>query len=194
MLPKTALERLGSPVVTWKSSSYEIFTEKQIAEAFEVFDEDRKGKAKLKHLGTIVRAVGRVPTLQDLEDLASKVEDEEYPGYFRLPKLLPYLTEILMKDNWKSSTEEGMIRAFRILDADRKGVLESAFLRKLFTEQGDNFSSEEIEKFLNTSSDPAGNINYKELCADLVASQMFDIAESRRKIREKLVDDRYRMC
>ncbi|GFU02309.1 dynein regulatory complex protein 8 [Nephila pilipes] len=179
---------------TGKSNPYEVFTEKQIAEAFEVFDEDRKGKAKLKHLGTIVRAVGRVPNFHNLEDLASKIEDEEYPGYFRLPKLLLFLTEILMKDEWKSSTGEELIRAFKILDSDRKGILENDYFRKLLIEQGDNFPTNEIEKFLNTAVDLSGNINYKELCTDLVAPKIFDIAESRRRIREKLVDDRYRMC
>ncbi|KAF8794055.1 Dynein regulatory complex protein 8 like protein [Argiope bruennichi] len=110
---------------TSKKSSYEAFTEKQIAEAFEVFDEDRKGRAKLKHLGSIIRAMGRVPTQSELEDMGLEIEDQEYPGYFRLEKLLPPLTKILMKDesNTSSLTKEntGYNAAFLTFNRNEEG-------------------------------------------------------------------------
>ncbi|XP_055931895.1 dynein regulatory complex protein 8-like [Argiope bruennichi] len=180
---------------TSKKSSYEAFTEKQIAEAFEVFDEDRKGRAKLKHLGSIIRAMGRVPTQSELEDMGLEIEDQEYPGYFRLEKLLPPLTKILMKDEWKPASKEEIIKAFRVLDSDRKGYLEVEQLRKLFLQHGDKFPADAIEKFLgNAPKDSSGKINYKDFSELLVVPHVFDIAENRREIREKLVDDRYRMC
>ncbi|GBM91873.1 Dynein regulatory complex protein 8 [Araneus ventricosus] len=178
-----------------KKSSYQAFTENQIAEAFEVFDEDRKGKAKIKHLGTIIRAMGRVPSQYELEEMSSEIEDKEYPGYFRLEKLLPPLTKILMKDQWKPASKEEIIKAFRVLDSDRKGYLEAEQLRKLFLQHGDKFPEEAVQIFLdNATADPTGKINYKEYSEQLVVPPVFDIAENRREIREKLVDDRYRMC
>ncbi|CAL1291853.1 unnamed protein product, partial [Larinioides sclopetarius] len=136
--------------------------------------------------------MGRAPTKSELEEMSSEIEDKEYPGYFRLEKLLPPLTKILMKDLWKPASKEEIIKAFRVLDNDRKGYLEVEQIRKLFLQHGDKFPEEAIQKFLdNAAVDSTGKINYKEHSEHLVVPPVFDIAEIRREIREKLVDDRY---
>ncbi|XP_035222380.1 dynein regulatory complex protein 8-like [Stegodyphus dumicola] len=172
-----------------KRSPYEVYTQKQVRAAFEVFDEDRKGRAKIKHLGTIVRALGRVPTSNELQELTGKVEDPETPGYMQKEKILPELIDYLMKDKWKSSSKEVLLQAFQVFDRDGKGFLEREYFRKLLLQYGDSFEEDSIDTFLDEATDPIiKKINYIEFCDKLVAPEVFDIVQRQRKLRKEIAN------
>ncbi|KAG8178619.1 hypothetical protein JTE90_016281, partial [Oedothorax gibbosus] len=55
-------------------------------------------------------------------------------------------------------------------------------------------TSEADKNIEEATENTYNHIHYKEYCKDLVAPQAIDIGESRRRIREKLADERYRVC
>nr|XP_042896062.1 dynein regulatory complex protein 8-like [Parasteatoda tepidariorum] len=193
-MKNTVVVDLSIHVKINEKSQYNIYTEQQIKEAFDVFNEDRKGRAKIKHLHTLTSALGRVLSTKDLKELELKVVDNENPEYMKLESILQPLTDILMKDMWKSASKENLLRAFRQIDKHKSGFLNADGLQPIFVQNSDESEYEDLIKFLEFATDPKSyTVNYKLLIQDLIAPQSIDVSESRRSIREKLVDDRYRL-
>ncbi|XP_054715013.1 dynein regulatory complex protein 8-like [Uloborus diversus] len=168
------------------NSPFEQYNKEQIAAAFEIFDEDKKGKAKTKNLGTILAILGRVISNKDLEELIIKVEDNKTLGYMTLDKLQPVVLDILMKDKFKSSTREELVSAFRSIDRERRGYLDPDSLKNFLLEYGEPLD-DEIEHFFEFAIDQKSKrIHYKDICENLVAPHVFDIVENRSKLRKEL--------
>ena len=63
-------------------------------------------------------------------------------------------------------------QAFQALDPEGRGEINPEDLRKIFTEQGEPFASDEMEEMLNAAIDPqTGTIIYKNFAHFLVVDE-----------------------
>jgi len=137
--------------------------QKKITEAFEVFDHDSNRTCDVREVGTIIRSLGCCPSEGELHDLLTEMEEEEPTGYIRYEKFVPVMTHVLMERRYKPASEEQMLRAFEVLDAEGKGYLSQEEISKFMTEEGEPFTQEELEEMLSAAVDPEqGLIFYKD--------------------------------
>jgi Ca2+-binding EF-hand superfamily protein len=137
--------------------------QKRIEEAFEVFDHEANKTVDVREVGTIIRSLGCCPSEAELHDMLAELEDEETPGYIRLDKFLPLMTQVLLERRYRGSTEDQLMKAFQTLDADGNGFLTQDQLTKLMMEEGEPFTQEEMEEMLSAAINPeTANIVYKD--------------------------------
>ncbi|XP_029438862.1 dynein regulatory complex protein 8 isoform X2 [Rhinatrema bivittatum] len=108
---------------------------KKITDAFEVFDHENNKVVDVREIGTIIRSLGCCPSEGELHDMIAEVEDEEPTGYIRFEKFLPMMTRVLLERRYRPSTEDVLLRAFEVLDQNRKGFLTKEELMKYMTEE-----------------------------------------------------------
>nr|XP_039249087.1 dynein regulatory complex protein 8-like [Styela clava] len=137
--------------------------EKKITDAFEIFDHEANKTVDVREIGTIVRSLGCCPSEGELHDMLAEIEEEEPTGYIRFEKFLPMMTHVLMERRYKPSPEDQLLRAFEVLDQDKKGCLSQEEITKYMTEEGEPFTQEEMDEFLSAAVDPdRGVVLYKD--------------------------------
>ncbi|XP_041109753.1 dynein regulatory complex protein 8 isoform X2 [Polyodon spathula] len=139
---------------------------KQITDAFDVFDHEFNKTVDVREVGTIIRSLGCCPSEGELHDLLAEIEEEEPTGYIRFEKFLPTMTKVLMERRYRPIPEDVLLRAFEVLDQEKKGHLEPEELTKYMSEEGEPFTQEEMEEMLSAAVDPDKNvILYKDYVA-----------------------------
>ncbi|XP_033097241.1 dynein regulatory complex protein 8-like [Anneissia japonica] len=64
---------------------------------------------------------------------------------------------------YKPAPEDKLLKAFEVLDSDRKGHLTAEDITKYMTEEGEPFTQEELEEMLSAAVDPdKGVILYRD--------------------------------
>jgi Ca2+-binding EF-hand superfamily protein len=82
------------------------------------------------------------------------------------------MAKMLVERRFRPSTEETLLKAFEVLDQERKDHLTREELAKFLTEEGEPFSSEEIEELMAAALDSQkGTVNYREYVQQLVEEQ-----------------------
>ena len=67
---------------------------------------------------------------------------------------------------YKPAPEDQLLKAFEVLDTERKGFLSQEELSKLMVEEGEPFTQEEMDEFLSAAVDPdRGVVLYKDYVA-----------------------------
>lgn len=61
---------------------------------------------------------------------------------------------------YQPSSEETLVKAFEVLDQDRKSHLTGDELKKFMTEEGEQFTAEEIEELLTAAVDSDKGVVY----------------------------------
>ncbi|XP_043914063.1 dynein regulatory complex protein 8 [Protopterus annectens] len=146
--------------------------QKKITEAFEVFDHEKNSTVDVREVGTIVRSLGCCPSEGELHDMLAEVEEEEPTGYIRFEKFLPMMTKVLIDRKYRPIPEDVLLRAFEVLDQDKKGYLTKEELTKYMTEEGEPFTQEEVEEMLSAAVDPDKNtILYKDFVPMMVLEE-----------------------
>eukprot|EP00794_Sanderia_malayensis_P017327 gene17327-19060_t len=137
--------------------------QKRIADAFEIFDHESNRTVDVREIGTIVRSLNCCPSEGELSDILAEVEEEEPTGYIRFEKFEPVMLKILLERRYKPASEEQLLKAFSVLDADTKGFLTVDDLQKHMTEEGEPFTQEEMEELISAAVDPdKGVVYYKD--------------------------------
>uniref|UniRef100_A0A7S4C1G6 EF-hand domain-containing protein n=1 Tax=Chrysotila carterae TaxID=13221 RepID=A0A7S4C1G6_CHRCT len=137
--------------------------QRQVKEAFALFDKESKGTCDVREVCTIIRHLGICPTEIELRDMITEIEDEEPTGYVRFERFERMMCRIILENQYPRDSEEKLLRAFRTLDPDNKGYVEAEKLRTLLTTHGERFSQEEIDEFLSFAVDPeTGTVNYED--------------------------------
>ncbi|RXM97729.1 putative palmitoyltransferase ZDHHC14 [Acipenser ruthenus] len=131
---------------------------KQITDAFDVFDHEFNKTVDVREVGTIIRSLGCCPSEGELHDLLAEIEEEEPTGYIRFEKFLPTMTKVLMERRYRPIPEDVLLRAFEVLDQEKKGHLEPEELTKYMSEEGEPFTQEEMEEMLSAAVDPDKNV------------------------------------
>ncbi|XP_043551357.1 dynein regulatory complex protein 8 isoform X2 [Chiloscyllium plagiosum] len=140
--------------------------QKNIKDAFAVFDHESNNSVDVREIGTIIRSLGCCPSEGELHELLAEVEEEEPTGYIQLDKFLPMMTRVLLERKYRPQPEDVILRAFEVLDQTKKGYLTQEELTKYLTEEGEPFTQEEMEEMLSAAVDPEKNIIfYKDFAA-----------------------------
>ncbi|GCC21145.1 hypothetical protein chiPu_0019612 [Chiloscyllium punctatum] len=71
--------------------------QKNIKDAFAVFDHESNNSVDVREIGTIIRSLGCCPSEGELHELLAEVEEEEPTGYIQLDKFLPMMTRVLLE-------------------------------------------------------------------------------------------------
>ena len=143
---------------------------KNIKDAFELFDRDGKGMCDVREIGTIVRHLGICPTEIELRDLITECEEEEPTGFIRFERFERTMSRVLLESQFPRDSEEKILRAFRVLDQENKGYVEADKIKPLLMKNGERFSEEEMEDFLNFAVDQeSGLLHYEDYVMQVAA-------------------------
>ncbi|XP_053918744.1 dynein regulatory complex protein 8 [Cuculus canorus] len=150
--------------------------EKQIVEAFEVFDHEDSKTVDVREIGSIIRSLGCFPTEAEVQEVLAKVEEEPLTGYVHLEKFLPMMTKVILDKRYPPIPEDVLLHAFKALDQNKCGYVTKEDLVKYLTEEGEPFTQEELEDMLSTALDPETNaVHYTDYISMLVIDETEDL-------------------
>ncbi|XP_069464108.1 dynein regulatory complex protein 8 isoform X4 [Ambystoma mexicanum] len=120
-------------------------------------------------IGTIIRSLGCCPSEGELHDLLAEVEEEEPTGFIRFERFLPLMTKVLLERRYRPAPEDVLLRAFEVLDKQKRGYLTKEDLTKYMTLEGEPFTQDEMEEMMSAAVDPDKNlVLYKEYVSMLL--------------------------
>eukprot|EP00879_Flechtneria_rotunda_P001766 GHRR01001930.1.p1 GENE.GHRR01001930.1~~GHRR01001930.1.p1 ORF type:complete len:165 (+),score=45.49 GHRR01001930.1:1361-1855(+) len=146
---------------------------KRIREAFVVFEHKEGSKlVDAKEVPTIVRTLGINPTTQQLQILRDKITAAAAPdtgSYVALENcegiIAGWLSEL--KDSLVRDDYHVLMRAFRALDPESRGFIDSEHLKTVLMLCEDGLSPEEINNMISASADDQGRVMYQEYALKL---------------------------
>ncbi|KAM3625330.1 uncharacterized protein V6R79_010475 [Siganus canaliculatus] len=134
---------------------------KRVKEAFEVFIIDNiSNVVPVSEIGTIICSLGCFPTEADIRDVIAEVKDDDDQEFIHLDKFLPVMTKILLDDKFPPIPEDRLLRAFEVLDKDKKGFLQVEELTALMTQGDEPFTEEEMDEMFKAHADPEKKVIY----------------------------------
>jgi len=133
--------------------------EKEIQEAFMLFDIDGRGRVPSDTLGSLLRSLGFVPTEEQIAEIQKQAGD-----YADFPQFL----QIVAKYGGESVNEDDIVSAFKVFDKNGTGYVSADELRSVMTTMGEKLSEEDMDAFLaECDVNSAGMINYRLLSKKL---------------------------
>ncbi|KAI4301915.1 hypothetical protein L6164_035151 [Bauhinia variegata] len=146
----------------------DVLAEEQIAEfqeAFCLFDKDGDGCITMEELGIAIRALGEIPTQQELEFMIKEV-DTDGNGTIEFGEFLNLMVR-KMKEN---EAEEQLREAFKVFDKDQDGYISPNELRHVMRTIEDKFTDEEVEQMMREADlDGDGLLDYQEFVRMMLA-------------------------
>nr|P07461.1 RecName: Full=Myosin regulatory light chain, smooth muscle [Halocynthia roretzi]prf//1301210A myosin L1 [Halocynthia roretzi] len=141
------------------SNVFSMFDQSQIQEfkeAFTMIDANRDGFIDQEDLKDTYASLGRGIKDERIRDMLA-----ESSGPVNFQIFLGLFGDKLSG----TDPEETILEAFKILDADNKGVINKNYLAEIMMTQADRFSQSEVNQMFDISPiDVAGNLDYKSLC------------------------------
>ncbi|EDV94922.1 calmodulin-beta [Drosophila grimshawi] len=135
--------------------------ERDLIEAFSLFDTAYAGVIPMKRLKDILRAVAQMPPEHELQDYYAEYDPD---GLDEL-----YLSDFLhiMSMRYKDQTpEDEIIQAFRVFDKDDNGWISEKEFRNIMATLGDPMNDDDLDQIvLDANSNAEGNIVYKDFVA-----------------------------
>ncbi len=77
-----------------------------------------------------------MPSLGELHDLLSEMEEEDNSDAIRYEKYMTVMTDVMMNRRYRAANENYIYRALQVLDADNKGYVTKDELVKALTTEG----------------------------------------------------------
>ncbi|XP_030232088.1 dynein regulatory complex protein 8 isoform X1 [Gadus morhua] len=131
---------------------------KRINDAFQVFDHDLNKTVDVREIGAIVRSLGCFPTEAELLDIIDEVEEPN--GFICFERFLPTMSKILMENKFRPIPEDTLLKAFEVLDQQKKGHLEPNELTEYMRQGDEPFTQLEMEEMLSSAVEPDSNLIY----------------------------------
>lgn len=108
----------------------------------------------------VMRSLGQNPTEGELQDMINEM-DADNKGTIEFHEFL----NLMQKKREYIDSEEEVLEAFRVFDADGTGFVSAAELRDVLTSLGEKLTEEEVEELFSEGEiDENGMINYFEIC------------------------------
>ena len=140
-----------------------------MSDVFSLFDNDNNNTIDKRDVGTVLRALNCCMSEGELLDIVKEVEEDESADYVHLNRFLNVATKILMEKKFQPASEEKLLKAFQVLDNEKKGYLTTEEFTKYFTTEGEPLIEEELEEMLRQAVNPdKGVIVYKDFLPHLV--------------------------
>ncbi|KAL0222802.1 hypothetical protein P9112_002192 [Eukaryota sp. TZLM1-RC] len=131
---------------------------------FTPFDRSHNNTCDEREFATIFKSLGLAPTEEETIQLLNECREDEPSSFLLYDKVEPVLVNALL-DNYTQGlysppTNEQLLKAFQVLDPERKGFIETDVLRELLTSTGEPFRSKELEDFFGIAEED-GIIDYQ---------------------------------
>lgn len=126
---------------------------------FNMYDKDNDGYITVKELGTVLRSLGEDPTEEELKKMVEEIDANK-------TKKIEFNEFLIMmaKKMYIIDSEDELIDAFRVFDADENGYITAQELKGVFDSLGGSIlTPEELDELLaKADSDGDGKLNYEE--------------------------------
>lgn len=141
--------------------------DKEMKEAFEMFDKNQDGKISSEELGGVLRTLGHDYTMDDIEDMIKHADTNEN-GY------VEYDEFILLMKRWSTqgkgdeeaaatSDEDKTKETFKVFDMDGNGYIDRQELRYIMKRLGENLGDDDIQEMFRIADiNGDGLIDYEE--------------------------------
>lgn len=131
----------------------------ELKEAFQLFDRDGDGKITVKEFSIVMRALGQIPTEEDIKKYTTSIIDQD--GTISLDNFIITMANQVAK---RKSTKEELHEAFRVFDRDDTGYIDAVELKHILTTLGERLTDDEANEMI-AIADPqkTGQIKYSEL-------------------------------
>jgi len=141
--------------------------EKKVLDAFLIFDNEGNKSVDLREIPTVLRSLGCCPTEAEVAKIVAELQNAT--GYVQFDDFLPIMMDILQQNKYKASNEDRLMKAFQLLDTENKSFLTQEQLQKILTEEGEPFTSEEMEEVLSVAVNTEdNNVSYKSYIPHLL--------------------------
>ncbi|CAM9428554.1 unnamed protein product [Discosporangium mesarthrocarpum] len=143
----------------------------RIREAFALFDKEKKGCVIQEEVPTIMRFLGAYPTERAMvKDILPDMQEDEPTAYVTFQRFEEKMLEILASRVWEPDPAEILLQAFRVVDEEGLGYIDTATMGELLMTKGTPFREKEMEAFTNVAKDvETGRIYYEDYVASLMA-------------------------
>ena len=133
--------------------------EKELKEAFDMFDEDGSKNISKDEFGNFMRKLGYRPTLVELQEMIDEV-DKDKSGEIGFDEFKAIMTKTI-RDEF---TQNSSIEAFAVFDKSKTGKIKVEELRSILKNTGDQLMDDkEIDELLSyVPFDQDDQIDYKE--------------------------------
>merc|ERR1711881_248499 len=144
-----------------------------VKSAFTLFETQAQGAVSKNEMGTIIRALGLNPSEAQLARIIDMIGPED-SGFVLYDKFLPVVLDILKTRQLDGEllvrdTEEDIIQAFQVLDAELRTYVNGEELKDQLMTMGERFTQDEAMEMLNTAADPeTAVVRYADYAATLV--------------------------
>ncbi|NWT59508.1 CETN2 protein, partial [Erythrocercus mccallii] len=132
--------------------------QREIREAFELFDADGSGSIDVKELKVAMKALGFEPKKEEIKKMISDI-DKEGTGKISFSDFLAVMSQKMAE---KDSKEE-ILKAFKLFDDDETGKISFKNLKRVAKELGKNLSDEELQEMIDEADwDGDGEVSEQE--------------------------------
>ncbi|XP_037979098.1 centrin-2 isoform X2 [Motacilla alba alba] len=114
--------------------------QREICDAFELFDADGSGSIDVKELKAAMRALGLEPKKEEMEKMISDI-DKEGTGKISFSGFLAVVSQRMAE---KDSKEE-ILKAFKLFDEDETGKISFQNLKRVARVLGESITDEELQ-------------------------------------------------
>ena len=99
----------------------------------------------------ITRSLGYCPSEAEIQEVLRDMEDPQQMGFIQYERFYPVISKIIVQRKFQLNQPEELLRAFEVLDSERKGHLTIEEIKRYFTQYGEPFEADEIEELLNAA-------------------------------------------
>ena len=133
--------------------------EKELKEAFDMFDEDGSKNISKEEFGNFMRKLGYRPTLVELQEMIDEV-DKDKSGEIGFDEFKAIMTKTI-RDEF---TQNSSIEAFAVFDKSKTGKIKLEELKSILKNKGDQLMDDkDIDELLSyVPFDQEDQIDYKD--------------------------------